>query len=175
MVSAALAVCTGPARVGGFHGHRHAGLEAAYCGSDSVHSGRGFVAHDQALRSRDVLAVNAAMVPEVHIAATDADVCDAHYDVVGVYGFGEDRNRVVFNFGIARSVKEYRGVLNRHLEYVGEAGIRRLTCIVAELILTMVMRQMWSQSRSERHTIGSYCEHCSTGRLVVAGGSMFRQ
>lgn len=111
VIGAALAVCAGPTRIGGFNGHRHAGLEGLYSGSDGVHSGRGFVAHGQGVGSRDVFAVNAAILPEVHVAAADADVGDADYDVSGICGSVEGWDRVVLDFGVSSPIEVYRGIL----------------------------------------------------------------
>lgn len=52
------------------------------------------------------------MVPEVHVAATDADVCDADYNVGGICGFLEGRDRVVLDFGGTGPIEVYRGILS---------------------------------------------------------------
>ena len=56
---------------------------------------------------RDVIAVDAAVVPEVHVAATDADVGDADDDVGRIGGVVEGGERVVLDFSGAGPVKVY--------------------------------------------------------------------
>lgn len=104
IVGAALAVQASPARAGRFDSDGRARLEAMYGGADGVHGAGGLVAHGQGLVSRDVVAVDAAMVPEVHVATTHADVGNADYDAGGIGWLDERGDRMVFDFGGPRPV-----------------------------------------------------------------------
>lgn len=104
IVGAALTVAAAPARAARLNGHRRAGLEAVDGGADGVHGAGGFVAHGQGLGVRDVDAVDAAVVPEMHVAAADANVADADDDVGRIGGVVEGGERVVLDFGRARPV-----------------------------------------------------------------------
>ena len=63
------------------------------------------MAHRQGPVGRHVVAVDAAMVPEVHVAAAHTDVRDADYDVGGIGRLVERGERMVLDFGGTWSVQ----------------------------------------------------------------------
>ena len=97
------AASAGSAGEAGFDGDVVVGLEMGYSGADGVDRARRFVAEDQGLGRGDIVAVDAAVVPEVDVAAADANVLDADYGVVGGCDLGDWR---VLHLCVAGAVEE---------------------------------------------------------------------
>lgn len=72
---------------------------------------RGLVAHDKRLLVGDIVAVNATVVPEVHVTPADADVGDTDNDLVCVRRGVEGWDGVVLDLGCAGAIEVDRGVL----------------------------------------------------------------
>ena len=74
----------------------------------------GFVAHDEGLVVTDAGgAAKAAVLPEVHVGATGADVVDANDDIMRVGDFGDG---MVFEFGVVGAVEPDGWILEDRCE-----------------------------------------------------------